>query len=321
MSNSYATGNVTTTASTTYAGGLIGYNGSSTVSNSYATGNVTTTASTTYAGGLIGGNYGTWSDSFFLDSTSDNGEGTQVSSTQLRDIATFITAGWSIAAGWSSSGSPVWGICGPANNGYPFLNPTVTTNPCAGTAARVEFTYYLPDGRECTNISPSYVILHAQIALPDADADCRTTAGSSIIGWTIPTPRTFTGIGSPQMPFEPGALVNVIDSQQFTAVLREPIQQYDYDSNLDTTTSCTQTLTSHVTQDGRVHHIWVPRADIRFARFPLTAACTPQGHRLIAWNTNGDGTGTTYTRGDPLPTDWATANFNTRTLYAIWGVG
>ena len=62
--NSYATGNVSATSTSTsiyfsaYAGGLVGYN-SGDILNSYATGNVSATSSSSYAyaGGLVGYNY------------------------------------------------------------------------------------------------------------------------------------------------------------------------------------------------------------------------------------------------------------------------
>ena len=72
ITNSYAAGNVSATASSSsttsyfyaYAGGLVGYNDGGSIMNSYATGNVSATATATYsstyayAGGLAGYNSG-----------------------------------------------------------------------------------------------------------------------------------------------------------------------------------------------------------------------------------------------------------------------
>ena len=60
--NSYATGNVSATSTgsssyaSAYAGGLVGDNDSGSILNSYATGNVSASASSAYAGGLVGDN-------------------------------------------------------------------------------------------------------------------------------------------------------------------------------------------------------------------------------------------------------------------------
>ena len=69
ISNSYATGEVTTTASAdasySYGGGLVGRSSGGTISNSYATGEVTSSAShTSYGGGLVGRSSGTISNSY-----------------------------------------------------------------------------------------------------------------------------------------------------------------------------------------------------------------------------------------------------------------
>ncbi len=60
ITNCYATGDVSasSTRSSAYAGGLVGYNSNSTITNCYATGDVSATSSSSaYAGGLVGGNY------------------------------------------------------------------------------------------------------------------------------------------------------------------------------------------------------------------------------------------------------------------------
>ena len=57
--NSYATGDVSATSSGDYAGGLVGYNSGSRITSCYATGTVSATGSSNaYAGGLVGENWG-----------------------------------------------------------------------------------------------------------------------------------------------------------------------------------------------------------------------------------------------------------------------
>ena len=183
------------------------------------------------------------------------------------------------------------------------------------------FTFLLPDGRECSAISPMLVEVGTTVELPGVDANCRTMPGSTLLGWTIPVPAGFTGAGSSSFPFSPGQRVHVIEAQRFTVVSLDPVIQIDYDANIAANDSCTPTDSAHGTADGRVAYVWVPRVDITRARFPTTAACTPPGHALAGWNTRGDGTGTTYQPGAALPAEWQSAGTNTRTLFAMWRAG
>ncbi len=64
MSHSFATGNVSGTATYTWVGGLVGINLGGTVSHSFATGSVSGTATYTYVGGLVGDNRGTVQNSY-----------------------------------------------------------------------------------------------------------------------------------------------------------------------------------------------------------------------------------------------------------------
>jgi hypothetical protein len=75
VSDSYATGNVSDTGSSSSAGGLVGYNSSgTTVKYSYATGSVSGSGSNSDIGGLVGINSsGTVSDSYATGSVSDIG--------------------------------------------------------------------------------------------------------------------------------------------------------------------------------------------------------------------------------------------------------
>ena len=311
VSNCYATGSV----SGGYSGGLVSDN-KGTVSNCYSIGYVDGDRE----GGLVQVNTGTVSNSFWNTVTSDqtsSAGGTGKTTSELKTLETFTSAGWSITKGWSSSSPPVWGFCAQMNNGYPFLNWSADVNPC-GDGPFAEFTFSLPTGEECTSISPMRATIGQQTRLPGADAACATMPGSKIIGWTVPASTGYTGIGSTAMPFEPGHLVNVVGAQQFTAVLWEPVIEFRYDANVGVGGACEPGEATHTSNNGHLAHIWVPREDFTDARFPTTTPCTPPGHELQAWNSDGDGTGQTYTPGNPLPETWVSDTSNTHTLYGIW---
>ena len=76
LSASYATGNVTSTGGSisSYAGGLVGYGGS-TVTDSYATGDVTSTSNNSYAGGLVGSGDSTVTSSYATGDVTSTGNG------------------------------------------------------------------------------------------------------------------------------------------------------------------------------------------------------------------------------------------------------
>lgn len=149
ISTSFATGNVTGSSS---VGGLVG-DASQSITDSYATGDVRgrgkvgglvgwfrapdgrTSApvlTTSFAvgavslsgasGGLVGSADALTRDSFWNVETSGwatSSGGTGEDTAAMKDIATYQGANWSIGNG-STPGS-IWGICGTANNGYPFL--------------------------------------------------------------------------------------------------------------------------------------------------------------------------------------------------------
>ena len=69
ITNSYATGDVSSSSS--YAGGLVGYN-ESTITNSYATGDVSSSSSESYAGGLVGYNESTITNSYATGGVSSS---------------------------------------------------------------------------------------------------------------------------------------------------------------------------------------------------------------------------------------------------------
>jgi len=196
-----------------------------------------------------------------------------------------------------------------------WANPAAETS---STTARATFRFVLADGTECTAISPQVVIVGTMVTLPTADANCRTMPGSTVAGWTIPTPPGSTEYGSPTTPFGPGLSVRVVDSQTFTLVPFEPILTFVYDANVAAADSCTSNNVENTTATGRRNHVWVPRHDVTIARFPTRAACTPPGHTLTGWNTRGDGTGTSYRLDETLPSTWATDSVNERTLFAVW---
>lgn len=180
------------------------------------------------------------------------------------------------------------------------------------------FTFVLPDGRECSAISPMQVQVGAIVELPGVDALCQTMPGSSVAGWTIPVPHGFTGYGSSLQPFPPGLRVRVVESQRFTLVPFEPNIQIDYDANIAARDSCVPANLAHTSDDGRTAHVWVPRVDFAVARTPAQAPCVPEGHQLTGWNTAGDGTGETIEPGAPLPDSWAEGSANHHRLYAVW---
>ena len=180
------------------------------------------------------------------------------------------------------------------------------------------FRFLLPDGRECSAVSPMQVRVGTVVELPGVDAICRTMPGSTVAGWTIPVPHGFTGYGSSFEPFPPGLRVRVVESQRFTLVPFDPVIQVDYDANVAASDSCTPTDAAHGSGDGRVANVWVPRVDFAMARTAAHAPCVPDGYRLTGWNTAGDGSGTTIELGAPLPEAWAAGSVNHHTLYAVW---
>jgi len=187
-------------------------------------------------------------------------------------------------------------------------------------AREVTFTFWTPDGRECTSISPVTVRVGSVFELPGVDALCQTMGGSSVAGWTIPISPGSTQFGSPAVPFPPGLKVRVVDSQRFTVVPFEPVLTLEFDANVGRDGTCVVNEdVPHLAADDRANYVWVPRTDAALARFPLRAACTPPGHELIAWNTAGDGSGANFTPGSSMPTAWADGGGNHHVLYAMWG--
>ncbi len=121
MNNTYSTGSVSGGG---YIGGLLGVNCISTLSNSYSTGSV---SGNEHVGEFVGRNYGgTVSNSFWdnetsSQSTSASGEGK--TTTEMKDINTYLNAGWDIVAVSNPDDSNpdyTWNIVD--GESYPFLS-------------------------------------------------------------------------------------------------------------------------------------------------------------------------------------------------------
>jgi len=327
VSYSFATGDVSSTG--TNIGGFVGEQSGGVITGSYSRGSV---SGGTNAGGFIGAQTGgTITDSFWdTDTAGTSGAGTGTvtgisgkTSTQLQDISTYTALGWDIVEGWSASAD--WGICSAANNGYPFPAGLYTSNPCesgssssSGPPARFQFTFWLPDGRECTAIGPVTVVDGTQFTLPGVDADCRTMPGATVGGWTIPVDPGFTGAGSSALPFNPSHVVDVSSPQQFTVVPFEPVIELVFDSNVGADVTCFSNDVENTDAEQRVRYVWVPRELVSLARVPVQAACSPDGYTLTEWNTSPDGAGTAFAAGAGIPEGWADSLTNTHRLYAVW---
>lgn len=321
IQQSYATGDVTGVLN---VGGLAGFS-AGLVDESYSTGAVT---GTSQVGGFIGFvNGGTTTDSYWDVETSGQSRGQSANpdvatglTTEQMQTATSFT-GWSISEGYSAAAT--WGLCSRVNSGYPFLTAFFSADPCTdapsvGAPSYAQFVFTLPDGRECSAIGPVTVEIGREYALPSKDAQCRTSPESRIDGWTIPVSPGFTGAGSNSLPFQPGHVVDVSGSQQFSAVLWEPILRIHFDANVAQADECRANASGETSNVPRTDDQWVPRSIAQMARFPMAAPCTPPGHQLAVWNTRGDGTGEVFAAGSPLPESWHMNGPNVRNLYAIW---
>ncbi|HEY7822561.1 MAG TPA: hypothetical protein VIG24_07005 [Acidimicrobiia bacterium] len=308
-------------------GGVVGGNAS--VLRVYSSGTIAgTTNGTASIGGLIGAPVAwgteTAEASFCLEAISPSvcaieptDPGVPLPLTQLKVPTTYIDAGWSITP--TCSASTTWGICSGLNDGLPYLSALSARVASASTEpAFAQFVFQVADGRECTSISPVRVEIGSRYTLPGTDALCRSNHGSRIEGWTIPVPPGFTGAGSTSLPFSPGHVVEVSDSQQFTAVTWEPVLSLFFDANVAQADTCDSNGVPHATFDDQGNWVWVPRTLADAARLPSIAACTPPGYQLMGWNTRGDGTGELLSLGAPLPQAWWINRPNERTLYAMW---
>ncbi len=200
---------------------------------------------------------------------------------------------------------------GSQNNPSPDV-PVVTTSPV---------TFRLPDGRECTSISPQFVITNSNYQLPGEQANCRTP-GSVIAGWSIP---------GQDWAFGPSGIVNVTAAQTFTAVLREPVVRIVLDANVAASDACTvsgATSAASVSVDQRAVTLFLQRKDMTtpgrpdqpaLASFPAPAiaVCTPPGYRLVGWSASGDGKATRTDVGRPFEPVIGDS-MNTIRFFAVW---
>ena len=168
---------------------------------------------------------------------------------------------------------------------------------------RYEFTYRLPDGRECGPISPQSVISGTWVALPGSDAAC-TIGTAHIIGWRIQ---------GQEWAFSPGQKVRVSDSQQFTAQLSAV--EVIYDANVRVGDACVVNGTTVDVSERRTT-TFVERAALAASTQPSArqAPCTPPGHELLGWTLRQGNV--TLRAGEPIPT--VAGNPDSITLYAQW---
>ncbi len=116
ISNSYNTGNVTSSGSYSYVGGLVGWNHGA-ITNSYSTGTVTGTNHYYYVGGLVGWISGTISNSYSTGAvTGTNGVG------GLAGVNHYSTISNSYSTGSVTGTNGVGGLVGYNNYGGAITN-------------------------------------------------------------------------------------------------------------------------------------------------------------------------------------------------------
>ena len=176
-------------------------------------------------------------------------------------------------------------------------------SPPQQPSPRYEFTYRLPDGRECGSISPQSVISGTWVTLPGSDAAC-TIGTAHIIGWRI---------GGQEWAFSPGQKVRVSDSQQFTAQLS--IIKVTYDANVGAGDACVADG-RFVDSSARTSSTYVQRSALATGSQPSaeSAPCTPPGHTLIGWSLREGNV--SLRAGDALPRVAGTTD--AMTLFAQW---
>ncbi len=154
VNNSYATGDVN---GANRVGGIVGWNdGSGTVHNSYATGYVSGTQDD--VGGLVGEHtgWGTVENSFWDTETGgpDNGIGEGKTTAEMRELSTFMDAGWDIEIHETED----------PTDGYPFLSTQVgggsPTWYIHGTLPTTEITDWYELHAIRYNLTGEYVIMN-----------------------------------------------------------------------------------------------------------------------------------------------------------------
>jgi len=314
VSNSYATGQVTGGDSSSVGGFIGNHNGS--VSDSYSTGTVVG-GTAAVMGGLVGVKSGTASATFWDTDSSGTitgvGSGTSTEVTgkttaQMRTLATFTVANWSIAEAATSTTS--WGICSGVS--YPYLVWQYSSDPCSsGTTPRsgqsFTFTFNASTGGQCF----TWTVNPGPVTLPNTSVAC-TPEGTELVGWTIPGQAA---------AFSDGGTVIASGDQTFTAVAKNSTIDVTYDANVGNDTACikdgvdtaNRTTTTTVARDG-----------------VLTQAppCAAAGVQFAGWTdqptTDGPSTpvpgAAVFAGGDKVPNTWSVDPnvVNRIRLYAMW---
>lgn len=180
---------------------------------------------------------------------------------------------------------------------------TVVANEVEQTPPSYQFTYWLP-GTPAVECGPlrQTVVSGTQVALPGADADCKS-ARSGLVGWSVP--------GSTEV-FAPGAQVIVSGDQKFTAVFADPSMWFTQNSNVGSGVPC---YTNGQSPGASYVTKVVLRTEVKLG---TSAPCAPAGLSLKGWNTKGDGSGTTYAPGATVPVADVATQYRLY-VYAIWG--
>lgn len=192
-----------------------------------------------------------------------------------------------------------------AQYGVGFQLPVISITPIL-EAGSAELTFSLPDGRECGSISPVSVPIDSLFVLPEPGADCKTSDGSTVVGWKV---------GWDDLVHPPGHPVLVVDSQQFTAVIKEEVLTVEYDANVAAADSCLIGK-ANVPVPSRSISQEVDRGDLQDYRVMVEPICTPPGHYFAGWSTEA---GSELLRlGSPAPASWLSTQANSVTLFAQW---
>ena len=191
------------------------------------------------------------------------------------------------------------------NQGSGFQVPVISITPILDRGS-AEFTFWLPDGRECTNISPVSVAIDSMYVLPEAGAGCRTANDEEIIGWKV---------GWDDLVHPPGHPVLVVDSQQFTAVLKSQVLTVAFDANVAVGDICSIGATD-VPVGLRTVSQEIDRNSLADYRLMVRPVCRPFGHYFTGWST--DPAGDPLPLGSPPPANWSTTDANVVTLFAQW---
>jgi hypothetical protein len=247
-----------------------------------------------------------WSAAIDLTSSS----ATFASYQQIAMSGSFVVVTWAAV-----------GITEPVEIAVQASSSPISSGIADASVPRSEFRFVLPDGRECSSISPQTVVNFTQYQLPGDQANCRTP-GAVITGWRIP---------GQSWAFGPSGIVNVVDSQTFTAVLREPVVRVVLDANVAASDACTLAggaSAGSVPVEQRAVTLFLQREDMTtpgradqpaLASFPAPAAavCTPPGHRLVGWSASSDGIATRMDVGRPFESVVG-ESMNTIRVFAVW---